>query len=55
LIKLIEEIENVVIRFYFPIDDVMLSLTGMEETFDDIQGSIQSAKSRLFQQSFEIV
>ena len=24
LIKLIEEIENVVIRFYFPIDDVML-------------------------------
>ncbi|MCQ2592070.1 MAG: hypothetical protein MJ188_04740 [Treponema sp.] len=41
--RIIEEIENVFMRDFFPIDDVELSLTGMEETFDEIVGTLQSS------------
>lgn len=55
LVKLIEEVENIMIRIYFPTDDVMLSLTGMEETFEDIQGAIKFNKNRLLQECFKLV
>ncbi len=41
--KMIEEMENVFIRDQFPVDDVLLSLEGMEETFTDIRGTLQSS------------
>jgi hypothetical protein len=55
LVKLIEEVENIMIRLYFPTEDVMLSLSGMEETFEDVQGAIKNSKNRLLQECFKLV
>ena len=41
--RMIEEMENVFIGDQFPVDDVLLSLEGMEETFTDIRGTLQSS------------
>ena len=55
VVRLLEEVENVYMRPQFPIDDVSLSLEGMEETFDDISGTlISSLESNRFK-GFEIV
>lgn len=43
MVRIIEEMENVYIRDSFPIDDVMLSLDGMEDTFDDISVTLTNS------------
>ena len=43
------------IRLYFPTEDVMLSLSGMEETFEDVQGAINFSKNKLLQECFKLV
>lgn len=43
LVRVIEEMENVLIRDRFPIADVKLSLEGMEETFDGIGSVIRKS------------
>jgi len=55
MIRLLEEIENVFLRNDFPIADVTLSLDGMEDTFDDIKGSLKSALESNRYKAFEIV
>ncbi len=55
IVRLLEEVENVYIRSQFPIDDVSLSLEGMEETFDDISVSLFSALENNRFKGFEIV
>ena len=55
VVRLLEEVENVYIRPQFPIDDVTLSLEGMEDTFDDISGVLFSALENNRAKGFEIV
>ena len=43
IVRLLDEIENVFMRQNFPVEDVELSLEGMEETFDDISGILISS------------
>lgn len=40
--KIIEEIEDTLIKDQIPVDELMLSLEGMEETFYDIQGVLKN-------------
>ena len=53
--RMLEEIENVFARDFFPVDEVQLSLTGMEDTFEDIGGSLYSALEEKRVSSFEMV
>ena len=55
VVHLLEEVENVYMRPQFPIDDVLLSLEGMEDTFDDISGTLSSALENNRFKGFEIV
>lgn len=55
VVRLLEEVENVYIRPQFPTDDVSLSLEGMEDTFDDISGTLFSALECNRSKGFEIV
>ena len=41
--RIIEEMQNVYLRDQFPVDDVMLSLEGMEDTFDEIFGTLNNS------------
>ncbi|EID86419.1 hypothetical protein MSI_07720 [Treponema sp. JC4] len=43
VVHLLEDVENLVLREQFPIDDVALSLNGMEETFEDIVYTLKAA------------
>ncbi len=43
IVHLLEDVENLVLREQFPVDDVSLSLNGMEETFEDIVYTLKSA------------
>ncbi len=54
-VRLLEEVENVYMRPQFPTEDVSLSLEGMEETFDDISGTLVSALECNRFKGFEIV
>ena len=45
VVHLLEEIENEYLRSSIPIDDVTLSLSGMEETFEDIEGTLADSLS----------
>ncbi len=54
-VRLLEEVENVYMRPQFPTDDVSLSLEGMEETFEDISGTLFSALECNRSKGFEIV
>ena len=54
-VRLLEEVENVYMRPQFPADDVSLSLEGMEETFEDISGTLFSALECNRSKGFEIV
>lgn len=40
LIRIIEEMQNSFLRGSFPVDDVLMSLEGMEETYEDISESL---------------
>lgn len=55
LIRIIEEIENVFIRDAFPVDDVMLSLNGMADTYDEIGPILSDALDYNTYNSFEII
>ena len=55
LVRLLEEVENVYMRPQFPEDAVSLSLDGLEETFDDISGTLYSALEYNRFKGFEIV
>ena len=55
VVRLLEEVENVYLRPQFPIEDVSLSLEGMEETFEDISGTLFSALEHNRFKGFEIV
>ena len=54
-VRLLEEVENVYMRASFPVEDVSLSLDGMEETFDDISATLYSALESNRFKGFEIV
>lgn len=45
VVHLLEEIENEYLRSSIPIDDVTLSLSGMEETFEDIESTLADSLS----------
>ena len=55
VVRLLEEVENVYLRPQFPADDVSLSLEGMEETFEDISGTLFSSLESNRFKGFEIV
>lgn len=55
VVRILEEIENVYLRPQFPADDVSLSLEGMEETFEDISGTLFSSLESNRFKGFEIV
>lgn len=55
LIRLLEEMENSITRSQFPVDDVELSLDGMEETFEDIEGTLIYALEKNRKNGFELV
>lgn len=52
---LLEDVENLVLRETFPVDDVSLSLDGMEETFDDIVYTLKSTVERNKYKGFGLV
>lgn len=55
VVRLIEEVQNVFSRSQFPVDDVLLSLQGMEETFNDIGPVLVDALEFNRTKSFEIL
>ena len=55
VVRLLEEVENVYLRPQFPEADVSLSLDGMEETFDEISGTLLSSLESNRFKGFEIV
>ncbi len=52
---LLEDVENLVLREQFPVDDVALSLDGMEETFEDIVYTLKSALEKNKYKGFGLV
>ena len=52
---LLEDVENLVLRDQFPVDDVSLSLTGMEETFEDIVYTLKSEIERNKYKGFGLI
>ncbi len=55
VVRLLEEVENEYMRKQFPAADVSLSLEGMEETFDEISGTLSVALESNRFKGFEIV
>lgn len=55
IVRLLEEIQNTRTREYFPVNDVMLSVEGMEETFFDINSVLTRALEDNRSNSFVIV
>lgn len=55
IINIIDELENIFLRLKFPVNDVMLSLNGMEETFIEIKSILERSRAKLFKESFKIV
>ena len=55
IVNMLEEIEIKVLRESFPVNDVELSLNGMEETFEEIQGALKSVLKTNKYKGFEIV
>ena len=55
LAKMVEEMENVFGRDQFPVDDVLLSLDGMEETFADIKDTLLLSMDKNTYKNFKIV
>ncbi len=53
--RIVEEMENDYLKDIFPLDDVMLSLDGMEETFEDIGAFLYNALDSLTYNSIKIV
>ncbi len=55
IVNILEELEIEFLRERFPIADVELSLNGMEDTFDDIKGSLESVLKTNRFTGFEIL
>ncbi len=55
VVHLLEEVENVFLRNHFPVDEVSLSLDGMEETFEDICVPLSCVLESDRKNGFEIV
>lgn len=55
IVRLVEEVQNQWTRTQFPIDDVMLSLEGMEETFGEVGTTLSESLEYNRTKSFEIV
>lgn len=55
IVRLLEEVENVLLRDQFPIDDVSLSLDGMEDTFEGIYGVLKNSLEHNRKKGFELV
>lgn len=55
MVRLVEEVQNEFLRDSLPIGDVTLSLEGMEETFEDIRGTLKSSLDYNMSKGFEIV
>ncbi len=55
IVRLIEEVQNVFSRTHFPIDDVVLSLEGMEDTFTEIGSILNDALEFNRTKGFEIL
>lgn len=55
IVRLLEEVENQFLRDQFPVDDVALSLDGMEDTFEGICGTLKSSLERNRRKGFEII
>ena len=54
-VRLLDEVETSLLRPHFPVDDVALSLDGMEETFEEISGILFSTLETNRAKGFEIV
>ena len=55
LVRLLEEFENEFNRDRIPVDDVSISLDGMEETFDEIDLTLESALEENKMKGFQII
>lgn len=55
IVRLVEEVQNIYTRGQFPVDDVALSLEGMEETFADIGPVLSSSLEKNRTKGFEIL
>jgi len=55
VVRLLEEVENVFLRDQLPIADITLSLQGMEDTFEDIRGTLKSSLDYNIYKGFNIV
>ena len=55
LARMVEEMENVFGRDQFPVDDVLLSLEGMEETFAEIKDTLLLSIDKNTYKNFKIV
>lgn len=55
VVRLLEEIENVFLREQLPLADISLSLQGMEDTFEDIRGTLKSSLDYNIYKGFNIV
>lgn len=55
IVRLVEEVQNIFSREQFPVDDVSLSLEGMEETFADIGPVLSGALEKNRIKGFEIL
>lgn len=53
--RIVEELENDFLREAFPYDDVLLSLDGMEETFDDIGDTLHNSLEAITYDSIKII
>ena len=53
--RIIEELENVYLRDQLPLDDILLSLEGMEDTFEDIFDTLNNSLEVNTYKSIKIV
>lgn len=54
-IRLIEEFENLYMNTSFPIEDIKLSLDGMEDTFYEIRDTLKSSLEYNIYKGFEVI
>ncbi len=55
VVRLVEELQNPYLKSEIPLEEMSLSLDGMEDTFDEIYDTLKSALDRNIKNGFEIV
>lgn len=55
VVHLLDEVENVFLRDQLPVSDISLSLEGMEETFEDVRGTLKRSLDYNIYKGFEII